>query len=74
MAAAVEDLRRRQAAGELPAGLDVRHFLLVSMGAAIAPVALPHVARSLFGADIDPSSAEFIESYAQQLQLIIERL
>lgn len=74
MRAAVEDLRRRQAAGELPANLDVRHFLLIFMGAAIAPVALPHVVRSLFGADIDPSSTEFIESYAQQLQLLIERL
>ncbi|HEU4619698.1 MAG TPA: TetR family transcriptional regulator [Gammaproteobacteria bacterium] len=74
MQTGTEDLLRRQAAGELPEELDVRYFQLIFMAAAIAPVALPHVVRSIFGPKTDSGSAEFTESYAKQLRLVIERL
>jgi hypothetical protein len=74
MEAAVEDLRRRQAAGELPAELDVRYFLLMSMAAAVAPVALPHVASSIFGAGTDPGSQEFMDQFAAEYTKLIELL
>jgi TetR/AcrR family transcriptional regulator len=71
---AVEDMRRRQAEGELPAELDVRFFLLMIMGAALAPVALPHVARSVFGEAADLTSAEFTESFVGQYRKLVELL
>lgn len=74
MRLAVEDLRRRQAAGELSAELDVRHFLLMTMAAALAPVALPQVARSIFGEGSDPASAEFTERFVEQYRTFIELL
>jgi TetR/AcrR family transcriptional regulator len=74
MQLAVEDLRRRQSEGEIPAELDVRHFLLMIMTAALAPVALPHIARSIFGAEADPVSVEFTESFVEQYRKLIELL
>jgi AcrR family transcriptional regulator len=74
MEAAVEDLRRRQAAGEVPAELDVRYFLLMSMAAAVAPVALPQVARSIFGAGTNPGSQEFMDQFAAEYRKLIELL
>lgn len=74
MSAAVEDMRRRQAEGEVPAELDVRHFLLMSMAAAVAPVALPHVARSIFGAETDPGSPEFMAQFAEEYRKLISLL
>jgi hypothetical protein len=38
------------------------------MGMVAAPIAMPQVARELFG--VDPSSAEFRERYAEQLRRI----
>jgi hypothetical protein len=38
------------------------------MGMVAAPIAMPQVARELFG--VDPSSAEFRERYAEQLHRI----
>jgi hypothetical protein len=38
------------------------------MGMVAAPIAMPQVARELFG--MDPSSAEFRERYAEQLRRI----
>ncbi|GAB3405915.1 TetR/AcrR family transcriptional regulator [Flindersiella endophytica] len=74
MDAGVEDLRRRQAAGELPAELDMKYFLLMSMAAALAPVALPHVARSIFGPETDPGSPEFMERFVEEYRKLIDVL
>jgi TetR/AcrR family transcriptional regulator len=74
MRAGVEDLRRRQAEGEIPAELDVRFFLLMTMAAATAPVALPHVARSIFGSETDPASPEFMERFADEYRKLLEAL
>ena len=59
---------RRQAAREVAADLDPAAVLLAGMGMVVAPIAMPQVARELFG--VDPSSAEFRERYAEQLRRI----
>jgi TetR/AcrR family transcriptional regulator len=56
---------RRQASREVAAPAAV---LLAGMGMVAAPIAMPQVARELFG--VDPSSAEFRERYAGQLRRI----
>jgi TetR/AcrR family transcriptional regulator len=63
---------RRQAASEVAADLDPAAVLLAGMGMVAAPIAMPQVARELFG--VDPSSAEFAERYAEQLRRITSYL
>jgi TetR/AcrR family transcriptional regulator len=64
----LERVGRRQAAREVAADLDPAAVLLAGMGMVAAPIAMPQVARELFG--VDPSSAEFRERYAEQLRRI----
>lgn len=59
---------RRQAVGEVATDLDPAAVVLAGMGMVAAPIAMPQVARELFG--VDPSSAEFRERYAEQLRRI----
>ncbi|MEV6844314.1 TetR/AcrR family transcriptional regulator [Actinoplanes sp. NPDC051411] len=68
----VDDLRRRQEAGEISADLDPAHLMLLLFGAVLAPTVVPHVARQFTG--LDPESDEFRETYAAQLRLVIARL
>lgn len=68
----VDDLRRRQAAGELAPGLDPAHVALALFAAAAAPALLPHVARLLTGAD--PDTEEFVSEYGAQLARLVRRL
>ena len=68
----VDDLRRRQEAGEIAAGFDPAHLMLLLFGAVLAPTAVPQVARQLTG--LDPESPEFRAAYAAQLKLVIARL
>ena len=70
-----EDMDRvsgRQRDGEVAADLDPAAVLLAGMGMVAAPVAMPQVARELFG--VDPSSAEFRERYSEQLRRIVTHL
>jgi TetR/AcrR family transcriptional regulator len=69
---AVADLRRRQEAGELAADLDSARVLLAFIAAAIAPVALPQLVRSITGMDLD--SSEFLDHYGDQLGRIVRAL
>ena len=62
----VEDLRRRRAAGELPADLDPPALLLAIMGMVTAPVLLTSAATELIGDDHD--------HYRRQLALIVRHL
>jgi TetR/AcrR family transcriptional regulator len=71
-AAMVEDLRRRQADGEIAADLDPAYVLLVLFSAALAPHLLPGVAERMTG--LGPGSAEFVERYGEQLGRIIARM
>jgi len=68
----VEDMRRRQAGGELAADLDPAYVLLLLFAAAAAPVLLPHVAERMTGLPAD--STEFLDGYRAQLRGIVERL
>jgi TetR/AcrR family transcriptional regulator len=64
----LDRIGRGQAAREVAADLDPAAVLLAGMGMVAAPIAMPQVARELFG--VDPSSAEFRERYAEQLRRI----
>ncbi|HEX6515018.1 MAG TPA: TetR family transcriptional regulator [Nocardioidaceae bacterium] len=68
----LSDLQRRQAGGEIAADLDPGMFQLALMGAILAPVALPQVARRLTG--LDPADPGFEDAYADQLRRMVARL
>jgi len=68
----VDQVSRRQAAGEVAADLDPAAVLLAGMGMIAAPLAMPQVARELFG--LDPSSEEFLTRYAEQVRRIVRHL
>jgi TetR/AcrR family transcriptional regulator len=71
-AAMVDDVRRRQAAGELAADLDPAYVLLLFFGATLVPTVLPQVVRRVTGLPAD--SPEFLEAYAEQLGKIMSML
>ena len=68
----VDDLRRRQEAGELAAELDPAYVMLVLFSAVLAPTVVPQVARQFTGLAAD--SREFHQRYAAQLELLIARI
>jgi len=70
--AMVEDLRRRQAGGEIAADLDPGFLQLALFGAAIAPTLLSGFAEDFTGLPVD--SPEFVERYREQLRRIVEHL
>lgn len=70
--AEVEQLRARQAAGELAPDLDPAFVLLALQGAASAGLVFPGDVRRVTG--LDPASAEFAERYAEQLARLIAHL
>ncbi|MFD9704125.1 TetR/AcrR family transcriptional regulator [Lentzea sp. NPDC059081] len=68
----VDQLRGRQAAGELPADLDPGFLLLALMAAAAAPLTLRQTAGQITGED--PATPEFAQRYADQLALLVRHL
>jgi TetR/AcrR family transcriptional regulator len=70
--AMVGDIRRRQQAGELSADLDPAYVLVLLFGATLAPTVVPQVVRRMTGLPAD--SAEFLETYADQLRRVMARL
>ncbi|MCX2953075.1 TetR/AcrR family transcriptional regulator [Lentzea sp. NEAU-D7] len=68
----VEEMRARQAAGELPADLDPAFLLLALMAAASAPLTLRQSAGQITGQD--PATPEFAAKYAEQLALLVRHL
>ncbi|NUT32893.1 MAG: TetR/AcrR family transcriptional regulator [Hamadaea sp.] len=71
-AAMVEDVRRRQQAGELADDLDPAHVLLTLFGATLVPTVLPHVVRRVTG--LEAESPEFLNGYAEQLRRVMTHL
>jgi TetR/AcrR family transcriptional regulator len=67
--AAVDDLRERQRAGELPAELDPAQLLLALFAAACAPVMLPHIARRI---GLHPATVA--DTYPEQVGLLVRLL
>jgi AcrR family transcriptional regulator len=70
--AQVDQMRARQAAGELPADLDPGFLLLALMAAAAAPLTLRQTAGQITGED--PATPEFAQKYAEQLALLVRHL
>jgi TetR/AcrR family transcriptional regulator len=68
----VDNLRRRQEAGEIAADLDPGYLMLLLFGAVLAPTVVPQVARQFTGQD--PDSPEFLQAYAAQLKRVIAAL
>jgi TetR/AcrR family transcriptional regulator len=68
----VEELRRRQQAGELADDLDPAYVLLLLFAAALAPTVIPQIARRVTG--LSAESPEFQAAYAKQLRRVVERL
>ncbi|MCX5435598.1 MULTISPECIES: TetR/AcrR family transcriptional regulator [unclassified Streptomyces] len=65
----VEELRARQARGELRGDIDVGVLFLVFFAASVAPVALRSITREF--TQQDPGSEEFIDHYADQVARIM---
>lgn len=70
--AMVDDMRRRQQAGELSPDLDPAYVQVLLFAAVLAPIVLPQVVRRMTG--LAAGSAEFLELYAEQLRLVIAHL
>ncbi|OHV45554.1 TetR/AcrR family transcriptional regulator [Pseudofrankia sp. BMG5.36] len=68
----LSDFHRRQAAGEIAADLDPGLLQLALMGAILAPVALPHVARRITG--LDPTDPDFHARYGEELRRVVRHL
>ena len=68
----VDDLRRRQRAGELADDLDPAYVLLLLFAAALAPTVIPQIARRFTGLDVDSPTVQ--AAYAEQLRRVVERL
>ncbi|WP_394616701.1 TetR/AcrR family transcriptional regulator [Lentzea sp. JNUCC 0626] len=68
----VEEMRKRQEAGELPAGMEPEFLLLALMAAASAPLTLRQSAGQITGQD--PATPEFAAKYAEQLGILVRYL
>jgi AcrR family transcriptional regulator len=68
----VEQVRKRQQAGELDPGLDPAALILIGMSAGNALAVYPHLARGLFGQDT--AAEDLVEHYAEQLAMLFSKL
>ena len=68
----IEDLRARQAAGEIADDLDPAFVLLVLQTAVLSGIVFPREVKRLMG--MDPGSEEFLEHMGEQLRRLVRRL
>ena len=68
----IADLHALHREGRLPAGIDPAFLAVMLMGAALAPVVLPHVIQGL--CDADAGSEEFLRAYADQLAALTDAI
>lgn len=68
----VDDLRARQAAGEVAADLDPAYLMVVLFAAALAPTVVPQVVRAMTGEEAD--SAAFLDRYRAELGRVLTYL
>ncbi len=68
----LQDLRARQAAGEIAQELDPAFVLMMLQATVISGVVFPGDVKRLMG--LDPSSPEYLEHVDQQLRLLVSRL
>ena len=68
----IDELRKLQAAGELPADLDPACLVVMLMAMAMAPTTLPHIIEGTCG--VDPRSPEFLDRFAGQVAVLARHL
>jgi len=68
----LQDLRARQAAGEIGEELDPAFVLMVLQAAVISGTVFPGDVKRLMG--LDPASPEYLEHMGRQLRLLVRRL
>ncbi|WP_433338968.1 hypothetical protein [Spirillospora sp. CA-294931] len=68
----IDELRKLQEAGELPADLDPACLVVMLMAMTMAPTTLPHVVESTCG--VDPRSPEFLDRFADQVAVLARHL
>jgi TetR/AcrR family transcriptional regulator len=68
LAESVDELRRLQESGRLPADADPACLLVMLMAAAMATTTLPHVVEGVCGAD--PRSPEVVSRFADQVAVL----
>lgn len=71
-AAMVDDVRHRQATGEVDPALDPAYVLLVLFAAAMAPTVLPQVVRRVTGRSAEDPA--FLDTYKTQLRQVLAHL
>ncbi|WP_281901297.1 hypothetical protein [Phytohabitans aurantiacus] len=68
----IDELRKRQEAGDLPADLDPACLVVMLMAMAMAPTTLPQIIEGTCGAD--PRSPEFLDRFAGQVAVLARHL
>ncbi|MGK5552594.1 TetR/AcrR family transcriptional regulator [Actinomadura kijaniata] len=68
----IDELRKLQEAGDLPADLDPACLVVMLMAMAMAPTTLPHIIEGTCGAD--PRSPEFLNRFADQVAVLARHL
>jgi TetR/AcrR family transcriptional regulator len=68
----IDELRKRQEAGELPADLDPACLVVMLMAMTMAPTTLPHIVEGTCG--VDPRSPEFLDRFAGQVAILARHL
>ncbi|MET9251493.1 TetR family transcriptional regulator [Nonomuraea sp. NPDC003709] len=68
----IDELRKRQEAGELPADLDPACLVVMLMAMTMAPTTLPHIIEGTCG--VDPRSSEFLDRFAGQVAILARHL
>lgn len=72
LAGNIAGIRALHQEGRVPAGIDPAFLAVMLMGAAMAPVVLPHAVEGL--CEADARSADFLRPYADQLALLAQAL
>lgn len=68
----LEQLRRRQEAGEFPADLDPGALLVALFAMSAAGISFPQLVRAVW--DQDPAAPELTDHYAQQIEKLVNHL
>jgi len=68
----IDELRKLQEAGKLPADLDPACLLVMLMAMTMAPTTLPHIIEGTCG--VDPRSPEFLDRFAGQVAVLAKHL
>ncbi|WP_285576483.1 TetR/AcrR family transcriptional regulator [Actinoallomurus iriomotensis] len=68
----IDELRKLQESGRLPADLDPACLVIMLMAMTMAPTTLPHIIEGTCG--VDPRSPEFLERFADQVAALAGHL